>query len=171
MSFSPDGVQLSLPGGFSLDLMKYWDGQPIYFVCCARAPRNEAGTGQPLGKVFWCVGIEVLKDEEDDEHDRDREEYPSKPREESATGSSSGSSTGPSTPPPPPYEGDISPHVASSSDIETEDQAGDDGTLTDADPKSSEPTTHSKYYIKPGDTLLGISLRFGVDVSLSFTLS
>lgn len=69
MSFSPDGVQLSLPGGFSLGLMKYWDGQPIYFVCCARAPRNEAGTGQPLGKVFWCVGIEVLKDEEDDERE------------------------------------------------------------------------------------------------------
>lgn len=110
------------------------------------------------------------EDEEDDEHDRDREECPSKRREESATGSSSGSSTGPSTPPPPPYEHDISPHVASSSDIETEDQAGDDGTLTDADPKSSEPTAHSKYYIKPGDTLLGISLRFGVDVSLSYNL-
>lgn len=66
MSFSPDGVQLSLPGGFSLDLMKYWDGQPIYFVCCARAPRDGTGTDQPLGKVFWCVGIEIMKDEEND---------------------------------------------------------------------------------------------------------
>lgn len=78
LSFSPRGVALSLPGGFSLDLLRYWDGQPIYFVCCERAaPQPGGGRGQPLGKVFWCVAVEVLDgEEEDDDDDKDEDEEP-----------------------------------------------------------------------------------------------
>ena len=64
LSFSPRGVALSLPGGFSLDLLRYWDGQSIYFVCCERGlAEDEAGQGKKLGRVFWCVAIEVLEGE------------------------------------------------------------------------------------------------------------
>ncbi|KAF9019107.1 DUF1769-domain-containing protein [Hymenopellis radicata] len=49
----PPLTALRLPGGLSFDLMRYWDGQPVRFVCCER------GTGdQPWGRVFWCLSIE-----------------------------------------------------------------------------------------------------------------
>lgn len=62
LSFSPTGVQLTLPAGMTFDMMKYWDGQPLYFVCCSRAAPEDTETGQPLRKVFWCVSIEVEMD-------------------------------------------------------------------------------------------------------------
>jgi hypothetical protein len=34
-------IRLNLPGGISFDLMNYWDGQPVRFVCCER--RREGG--------------------------------------------------------------------------------------------------------------------------------
>ena len=75
LSFSPSGVALSLPGGFGLDLLRYWDGQPIYFVCCERAgPQTGPEAGQPLGKVFWCVAVEVLDGEEEDADGEDGED-------------------------------------------------------------------------------------------------
>lgn len=49
----------------TFDMMRYWDGQPVYFVCCSRAAKDEIETGHPL-KVFWCVAIEVLQGEEED---------------------------------------------------------------------------------------------------------
>ncbi|THU97791.1 DUF1769-domain-containing protein [Dendrothele bispora CBS 962.96] len=74
LQFSPS-LSLRLPGGVSFDLMKYWDGQPVRFVCCERKregeDRDDGVNGQddkgndedgngdvPWGKVFWCVAIE-----------------------------------------------------------------------------------------------------------------
>jgi hypothetical protein len=55
----PD-ISLNLPGGLSFDLMRYWDGQPVRFVCCERSKnRNEHGFE---GKSFWCVVIEVVEE-------------------------------------------------------------------------------------------------------------
>lgn len=56
-------MSLQLPGGFSFDLMKYWDGQPVQFVCCER--KRTADGGEPWGRIFWCVAIEMVNDEED----------------------------------------------------------------------------------------------------------
>ena len=82
ISFSPTGVALQLPGGFSFDLMRLWDGQPIRFVCCERATEaKEGNTDRPLGRVLWCVASEVLEGEageidsgenEDEDEDEDR---------------------------------------------------------------------------------------------------
>lgn len=41
LEFSPS-LALKLPGGLSFDLMKYWDGQPVRFVCCERKHKNKA---------------------------------------------------------------------------------------------------------------------------------
>lgn len=55
LDFNPT-IALRLPGGLSFDLMRYWDGQPVKFVCCER--KKEEGLGEPWGRVFWCVVIE-----------------------------------------------------------------------------------------------------------------
>lgn len=39
-------------------MMKYWDGQPVRFVCCQRGT-GEATEGVPWGRVFWVISIEV----------------------------------------------------------------------------------------------------------------
>jgi len=46
-------LSLNIPGGISFDLTKYWDGQPVRFVCCQRAQPGDAHE-----RVFWCVAIE-----------------------------------------------------------------------------------------------------------------
>jgi hypothetical protein len=71
LSFSPT-LSLQLPGGMSFDLMRYWDGQPVRFVCCDRkhASGENSDRGEeeddnddvPWGKVFWCVAIELVQD-------------------------------------------------------------------------------------------------------------
>jgi hypothetical protein len=63
MKFSPS-LSLQLPGGFSLDMMKYWDGQLVRFVCCERK-EGIVGEGEPWGREFWCVAIEIVNDDED----------------------------------------------------------------------------------------------------------
>jgi len=45
---------LSLPGGISFDLKKYWCNQPFRFVCCDRGP---GGSGP--GKVYFVVQFDV----------------------------------------------------------------------------------------------------------------
>lgn len=79
LQFSPS-LSLRLPGGVSFDLMHYWDGQPVRFVCCRRkgataysgsgsedGGADEADDGDdPWGRVFWCVAIELADDEEGD---------------------------------------------------------------------------------------------------------
>ncbi|KAF5333866.1 hypothetical protein D9758_017104 [Tetrapyrgos nigripes] len=73
LEFSPS-LSLRLPGGISFDLMKYWDGQPVRFVCCERKRTRTSHEGKgevveevekddddvPWGKVFWCVAIEPV---------------------------------------------------------------------------------------------------------------
>ncbi|VDC02647.1 unnamed protein product [Peniophora sp. CBMAI 1063] len=52
---------LNLPGGISFDLMRYWDGQPVRFMCCER--KREGQGSEPWGRVFWCVAIELVQDD------------------------------------------------------------------------------------------------------------
>ncbi|KDQ58782.1 hypothetical protein JAAARDRAFT_69203 [Jaapia argillacea MUCL 33604] len=90
LEFDPK-LSLRIPGGITFDLMRYWDRHPVMFVCCERKrgppprqPSNpvepdendnsnrhgkgfgEGGGGEedPWGKVFWCLAIELDKDEE-----------------------------------------------------------------------------------------------------------
>ncbi|KAF8155856.1 hypothetical protein B0H34DRAFT_659245 [Crassisporium funariophilum] len=67
INFAPS-LSLQLPGGLSFDLMKYWDGQPVRFVCCERKEhgagesKDGKSDGDPWGRIFWCVAIEVADD-------------------------------------------------------------------------------------------------------------
>jgi hypothetical protein len=67
-------LALRLPGGLTFELMKYWDGQPVRFVCCERKKsggvENEGdsspewdGGQNPWGRVFWCLVIELVEDD------------------------------------------------------------------------------------------------------------
>lgn len=63
LEFSPT-ISLRIPGGISFDLMKYWDGQPVRFVCCERKNPDAEGDsddGVPWGRIFWCVVIELCE--------------------------------------------------------------------------------------------------------------
>jgi len=71
LQFTPT-LSLSLPGGISFDLMHYWDGQPVRFVCCERKRQADGGdgfgegdaeSGVPWGRVLWCVAIQLIPDE------------------------------------------------------------------------------------------------------------
>lgn len=57
LTFHPT-LSLNIPGGISFDLLQYWDGQPVRFVCCER----KHGSDQPWGRIFWCVTIELEDD-------------------------------------------------------------------------------------------------------------
>jgi hypothetical protein len=70
LEFSPS-LTLRLPGGISFDLLKYWDGQPVRFMCCERkiqaqtldGPASLSSAGydsEPWGRSFWCVAIEMV---------------------------------------------------------------------------------------------------------------
>ncbi|KAF4618824.1 hypothetical protein D9613_010086 [Agrocybe pediades] len=64
INFAPS-LSLQLPGGLSFDLMKYWDGQPVRFVCCERIDNtmiDENHQTEPWGRIFWCVAIEIVDD-------------------------------------------------------------------------------------------------------------
>ncbi|KAF5311127.1 hypothetical protein D9619_008074 [Psilocybe cf. subviscida] len=61
INFAP-ALSLQLPGGISFDLMKYWDGQPVRFVCCLRPKEGEDNT-EPWGEILWCVSIEMVHDD------------------------------------------------------------------------------------------------------------
>lgn len=50
---------LAIPGGITFDLKKYWDKQPVRFVCCRR---GEEGKGP--GQIFFVVQFEVPEYEE-----------------------------------------------------------------------------------------------------------
>jgi len=61
-------LALSLPGGISFDLKKYWDGQPVRFVCVERQSVSEQGSDETSSgedseddredeRMFWCVVI------------------------------------------------------------------------------------------------------------------
>ena len=59
--FTPT-LSLQLPFGVSFDLMKYWDKQPVRFVCCKRKAKDE-GEGNPWGQILWCIEIDFVDDE------------------------------------------------------------------------------------------------------------
>ncbi|KAJ3523702.1 hypothetical protein NM688_g8683 [Phlebia brevispora] len=62
LHFGSESIVLRLPGGISIDLLRYWDGQPVRFVCCQRAREGEQTDGLPWGKVFFCVALECEDD-------------------------------------------------------------------------------------------------------------
>lgn len=68
IEFSPS-LSLRLPGGVSFDLMRYWDGQPVRFVCCERKDpadvQSEGDNTTPWGKIFWCIAIEQYEDSQE----------------------------------------------------------------------------------------------------------
>lgn len=50
--------------------MKYWDGRPVWYVCCERGK-----DGKEPGPIIWCVGFQILLDDEvDDEEDEEAKE-------------------------------------------------------------------------------------------------
>ena len=73
LKFSPEGVTLRLPGGISIDMMKYWDGQPVRFVCCERLKKGERTAERPWGRVLWCVAIERAEEDSDGESVQEKE--------------------------------------------------------------------------------------------------
>lgn len=58
-------LALNLPGGISFDLKKYWDGQPVRFVCVERQPARSPDVKEDVDsdisedddRMFWCVVI------------------------------------------------------------------------------------------------------------------
>ncbi|KAI0763444.1 DUF1769-domain-containing protein [Trametes elegans] len=58
LQFAHEGIALRLPGGITIDVLKYWDGQPVRFVCCERRAGAGADGDRPWGRVLWCVVIE-----------------------------------------------------------------------------------------------------------------
>ena len=56
LDFGSDSIVLRLPCGISIDLLRYWDGQPVRFVCCERA-KGANTDKQPWGKVLFCVAM------------------------------------------------------------------------------------------------------------------
>ncbi|KAJ3863107.1 hypothetical protein EV359DRAFT_43752 [Lentinula novae-zelandiae] len=60
LEFAPS-LTLRLPGGISFDLLRYWDGQPVRFMCCERKDSNASRLdSEPWGRSFWCVAIEMV---------------------------------------------------------------------------------------------------------------
>ncbi|KIK25928.1 hypothetical protein PISMIDRAFT_314313 [Pisolithus microcarpus 441] len=77
LEFYPD-IILRLPAGITFDLMKYWDKQPIRFVCGTRRRPSEGGKeegDEPIADMFWCVEVVSADDDEAvSEKDGDSEE-------------------------------------------------------------------------------------------------
>jgi hypothetical protein len=55
LEFSPT-LRLRIPGGITFDLLKYWDGQPVTFVCCSKQKMTD--------ECFWCICIEPAVEDE-----------------------------------------------------------------------------------------------------------
>jgi len=64
LEFAPS-LALRLPGGLTFDLVRYWDGQPVKFVCCQRKNSSAADGEDPWGTLFWCVSIEMANNDHD----------------------------------------------------------------------------------------------------------
>ena len=48
---------MRLPCGISIDLLRYWDGQPVRFVCAERN-KGPSADKQPWGRVLFCIVME-----------------------------------------------------------------------------------------------------------------
>ena len=78
----PDLV-LAIPGGITFDLKKYWDKQPVRFVCCER---GENGPGKELFVIVFEVPEYDTSEDDVEEDDVDLDEGD----EPLATGSENG---------------------------------------------------------------------------------
>ena len=132
---------------------------PVYRDASASPPPQNIDGGVHDEDVF------VLGDEDDEDDETSSPLPTSVAREDSPSESSCEPSTRHSTPPPPYTLESPSAPVSSESAHILED-VGD--SAENLDSKPSKATAPVKYYIKPGDTLLGISLRYDIDVSYSF---
>lgn len=56
LSFADNGLEVGFPM-VSFDLMKYWDGRPVWFACCERDKKGGDGPGE----MIWCVGFEIIE--------------------------------------------------------------------------------------------------------------
>ncbi|RXW23917.1 hypothetical protein EST38_g1930 [Candolleomyces aberdarensis] len=70
------GPRLEISSGLSFDLGHYWDGQPVRFVCCERKRPRGGSDGrvypeddEPWGRTFWCVAIEIVEDDGNEEEE------------------------------------------------------------------------------------------------------
>ncbi|KZT71921.1 DUF1769-domain-containing protein [Daedalea quercina L-15889] len=70
LQFSAQGVELRLPAGITIDMMKYWDGQRVPFVCCERLHAGDQHS-EPWGRIFWCIVIEAVDEEVPGAHEDD----------------------------------------------------------------------------------------------------
>lgn len=41
-------------------MVKYWDGQPVTYVCQRKAPKGQSPVGQD---VFWSVAFEIVDED------------------------------------------------------------------------------------------------------------
>ncbi|KAF8503903.1 DUF1769-domain-containing protein [Hysterangium stoloniferum] len=59
-------LALNLPGGISFDLKKYWDGQPVRFVCVEREVKEDRDEDEDEAiekeQMFWCVVVQAAED-------------------------------------------------------------------------------------------------------------
>lgn len=59
--FNTLSVTLPRPFALSINLLKYWDGQPVTYVCRRRVPPGEDPVS-PDG-VYWAVAFEIVDEE------------------------------------------------------------------------------------------------------------
>lgn len=62
LDFSEDSIVLRLPCGIAIDLLRYWDGQPIRFVCAERN-KGPSADRTPWGRIFFCIVMEKVDDD------------------------------------------------------------------------------------------------------------
>jgi hypothetical protein len=140
--------------------------RPICPTCLARSPRLARYDPclQCLGGVHAVAGARgTIKNVDGAVRDDDVYAIGDDEEEEEEEGRENHNGWDPTrTPPPPAYATDPEPTLEPKS--KSSDSEG--GINTDAPPsfEGAPDVVPVKYYIKPGDTLLGISLRYSVDV-------
>ncbi|WRT66697.1 uncharacterized protein IL334_003658 [Kwoniella shivajii] len=60
LDFNTLSAQLPPPFSLQIPLLKYWDGQPVTYVCQAKPPKGESPIGQ---QVYWSVAFEIVDEE------------------------------------------------------------------------------------------------------------
>jgi hypothetical protein len=58
--FNTLSATLPQPFHLSIPLLKYWDGQPVTYVCQKRAPKGQSPVG---AQVYWSVAFEIVDEE------------------------------------------------------------------------------------------------------------
>ncbi|XAO27376.1 hypothetical protein I312_106229 [Cryptococcus bacillisporus CA1280] len=60
LDFNTLSATLPPPFNVQFPLIKYWDGQPVTYVCQRKAPKGQSPVGQD---VFWSVAFEIVDDD------------------------------------------------------------------------------------------------------------